>query len=34
MAVSHQVYSPWSKKSSEAARAAKFHVWEGQSYDQ
>jgi hypothetical protein len=26
MAVPHQVYSPWSRKSREAARAAEFHV--------
>jgi hypothetical protein len=27
MAVPHQVYNPWSRKSSEAAREAEFHVW-------
>jgi hypothetical protein len=29
MAMPHQVYSPWSRKSSEAARAVEFHIWEG-----
>jgi hypothetical protein len=34
MAMSHLVYHCWSRKSSEAARAAELHVWQGQSYDQ
>jgi hypothetical protein len=34
VAMSHPVYHYWSRKSSEATRAAEFHAWQGQSYDQ
>jgi hypothetical protein len=32
--MSHPVYHCWSRKSSEATREAKFHAWQGESYDQ
>jgi hypothetical protein len=34
VAMPHQVYHSWSRKPSEAARAAEFLAWQGQSYDQ
>jgi hypothetical protein len=34
IAMSHPVYHSWSRKPSEATRAAEFHAWQGQSYDQ
>jgi hypothetical protein len=34
VAMSHPDDHSWSRKPSEAAMAAEFHVWQGQSYDQ
>jgi hypothetical protein len=34
VAMSHPVYHSWSRKPSEARRAAELHAWLGQSYDQ